>query len=51
MGANKTPAAILRASKTAAGVEQIVAKFDVEASLHKQSTSHTSRSSQDDDPL
>ena len=51
MGANKTPAAIVRASKSVAGVEQIVTKFDFETSLHKQSTAHTSRSSQDDENI
>ena len=49
MGANKTSAAIVQASKSAAGVEQIVTKFDSESSLHKQSTAHTSRSSQGDE--
>ena len=48
MGANKTPAAIIRASKSAAGVQQIVSKFDKNASIHKQSQRHTTRSSDED---
>ena len=51
MGANKTSAAIVRGSKSAAGVKQIVTKFDVECKLHNQSTTHTSRSSQDDESI
>ena len=51
MGANKTPTAIVRASKSAAGVEQIVTRFDVETGIHKKSTAHTSRSSQDDENM
>ena len=49
MGANKTSAAIVRASKSAAGVEQIVTKFDSKSTLHKQSTAHTLRSFQGDE--
>ena len=45
----KRQLAIVRESKSAAGVEQIVTKFDVESKLHQQSTMHTSRSSQDDE--
>ena len=33
MGANKTPKAIIRASRSAARVQQIVARFDVNADL------------------
>lgn len=51
MGPNKTSAAIVRASKSAAGVEQIVTKFDVQTGLHKKSTAHTSRSSQEDENI
>ena len=39
----------LHEHKNSAGVEQIVTKFDVESKLHKQSTTHTSRSSKDDE--
>ena len=51
MGANKTSVAIVQAPKSAAGVEQIVTKFEVESKLHKQSTTHTSRPSQDDESV
>lgn len=51
MGANKTTAAIVRTSKSADGVEQIVNNCDVETQLHKTSTAHTSRSSEDDENM
>ncbi len=38
MGANKTPTAIVRASKSAAGVEQIVKRFDFETIKNLQLT-------------
>ena len=38
MRANKTPTAIVRASKSAAGVEQIVKRFDVETIKNLQLT-------------
>jgi hypothetical protein len=51
MGANKTPAAIIRAWKSAAGVQQIVSRFDKNASIHKQSQRHTTRSSDEDENI
>ena len=51
MGANKTPKAIIRASKSAAGVQQIVARFDVNAHIHSQSNSHTTCSSDEDESI
>ena len=51
MGANKTPKAIIRASKSAAGVQHIVAKFDSNAHIHSQSSRHTTRSSDEDESI
>ena len=45
MGANKTSAAIVRASKSAAGGEEILTKFYSETGVSKKSSAHTSRSS------
>ena len=41
MGANRTPKAIIGASKSAAGVQQIVARFDANAHIHSRSNSNT----------
>ena len=51
MGANKTSAAIVRASKSAAGVEQILTQFDSETGVCKKSSAHTSRSSHADEDI
>lgn len=51
MGANKTPKAIIRASKSAAGVQQIVTRFDANAHIHSQSNSHTTCSSDEDESI
>ena len=51
MGANKTFAAIIRASKSAAGIEKILTKFDCETGVCKKSSAHTSRSSHADEDI
>lgn len=51
MGANKTKKAMLRASKAAAGVQQIVSLFDKSTSIHKVSQKHSTRSSKNDEVL
>lgn len=47
----KTAAAIVRTSKSAAGVEDIVENFDLKTKLHKISDAHTSRASEDDENM
>lgn len=51
IGASKTSSAIVRASKSAAGVEQILTRFDAETGISKKSSAHTSRSSQADENM
>ena len=51
MGANRTPKAIIGASKSAAGVQQIVARFDANAHIHSQSNSNTTCSSDEDESI
>jgi len=41
MGANKTDKALLRASKAAAGVEEVVSNFDTSTKIHKSSRNHS----------
>ena len=51
MGANKTTQAITRASRAAGGVRLIVENFDYNVQLTKQSSTHTHRSSKDDEEI
>lgn len=51
MGANKTEKAIQRASKAAGGVRKIVDAFEQEVSIRKKSTSHSHKSSMEDEKI
>ena len=51
MGANKTTQAITRASRAAGRVRLIVENFDNNVQLAKQSSTHTHRSSKDDEEI
>ena len=49
MGANKTTKGVLRASKAAAGIKTIIAGFDQEANIHKQTSKHSTVSADRDE--
>ena len=49
MGANKSEKAIHRASKAAGGVRQIVDAFGKQVSMHRKSSSHSHKSSSQDE--
>lgn len=51
MGANKTQKAISRASKASGGVSKIVESFDKQANIHRRSSTHSHKSSVDDEQL
>jgi hypothetical protein len=51
MGANKTYKAITRASKTSGGVTKIVDAFEQQVKMHPRSTSHSHKSSADDERI
>ena len=51
MGANKTEKAITHASKASAGVTNIVESFEKQVSIHRRSSTHTHKSSSDDECL
>ncbi|XP_028410703.1 uncharacterized protein LOC114533388 [Dendronephthya gigantea] len=51
MGANKTEKAIKRASKASGGVTEIVEAFEAQMNIHAKSTSHTHKSSTDDEAI
>lgn len=48
MGVNKTPNSLLRASKAAAGVEDIIGNFDKACHIHKSSNTHKHRDNKND---
>ena len=49
MGANKTEKAIERASKASGGVTKILEAFEEQMNIHPRSTTHTHKSSTDDE--
>ena len=49
MGANKTEKAISRASKASGGVTKIVQSFEKQVSIHERSSTHSHKSSKDDE--
>jgi hypothetical protein len=51
MGANKTQKAISRASKASGGVSKIVESFEKQVNLHRRSSTHSHKSSVDDERL
>ena len=51
MGANKTEKAIVRASKATGGVTEIVEAFEQQVNIRPRSTSHSHKSSADDEQL
>ena len=51
MGANKSEKAIHRASKAAGGVRQIVDAFEKQVFIHKKSSSHSHKSSSQDEKI
>ncbi len=51
MGANKTEKAISRASKASGGVTKIVESFEKQVNLHRRSSTHSHKSSLDDECL
>ena len=51
MGANKTEKAISRASKASGGVTKIVESFEKQANIHRRSSTHSHKSSSDDERL
>ena len=51
MGANKSEKAIHRASKAAGGVRQIVDAFGKQVSMHRKSSSHSHKSSSQDEKI
>ena len=51
MGANKTEKAISRASKASGGVSEVVETFESQVNMEKKSSSHSHRSSSEDEKL
>jgi hypothetical protein len=51
MGANKTDKAISRASKASGGVTKIVESFEKQINIHRRSSTHSHKSSSDDERL
>jgi hypothetical protein len=51
MGANKSDKAITRASKASGGVSKVVESFEKQVNLHRSSSTHSHKSSDNDERL